>query len=70
MAQIVELLNALFTEFDDLTRKHGLEKVKTIGDAFMVAGGMPGFTAGSCETCRDAGARYDFRCREVFGYFR
>lgn len=40
-AQIVELLNALFTEFDDLTRKHGLEKIKTIGDAFMAAGGMP-----------------------------
>lgn len=39
--QIVELLNALFSEFDDLTRKHGLEKVKTIGDAFMAAGGMP-----------------------------
>ncbi len=40
-AQIVELLNALFSEFDDLTRKHGLEKVKTIGDAFMAAGGLP-----------------------------
>jgi len=39
--QIVELLNALFSEFDDLTRKHGLEKVKTIGDAFMAAGGLP-----------------------------
>lgn len=40
-AQIVELLNSLFSEFDDLTRRHGLEKVKTIGDAFMAAGGMP-----------------------------
>ncbi len=40
-SQIVELLNALFSEFDDLTRKHGLEKVKTIGDAFMAAGGLP-----------------------------
>jgi len=40
-SQIVEMLNALFSEFDDLTRKHGLEKVKTIGDAFMAAGGLP-----------------------------
>jgi class 3 adenylate cyclase len=40
-SQIVEVLNALFSEFDDLTRKHGLEKVKTIGDAFMAAGGLP-----------------------------
>jgi len=39
--QVVELLNVLFSDFDDLTRKHGLEKVKTIGDAFMAAGGMP-----------------------------
>lgn len=40
-SQIVELLNALFSEFDDLTCKYGLEKVKTIGDAFMAAGGLP-----------------------------
>jgi len=31
----------LFTRFDDLANKHGLEKIKTLGDAFMVAGGMP-----------------------------
>lgn len=38
---LVNFLNALFTRFDLLAERHGLEKIKTIGDAFMVAGGMP-----------------------------
>ena len=38
---VVRMLNMLFTRFDDLANKHGLEKIKTLGDAFMVAGGMP-----------------------------
>jgi adenylate cyclase len=40
-AAVVKLLNTLFTRFDDLASKHELEKIKTLGDAFMVAGGMP-----------------------------
>ena len=40
-AQVVELLNHLFTEFDRLAFERGLEKIKTIGDAYMVAGGLP-----------------------------
>jgi len=39
--QVVELLNGLFSRFDRLTERHGLEKIKTIGDAYMVAGGLP-----------------------------
>jgi adenylate cyclase len=35
------MLNRLFTAFDDLAEKHGLEKIKTIGDAYMVVGGLP-----------------------------
>ncbi len=38
---VVGLLNAVFSEFDALTEKHGLEKIKTIGDAYMVVGGLP-----------------------------
>jgi class 3 adenylate cyclase len=38
--QIVQLLNEIFSAFDLLTEKHGLEKIKTIGDAYMVAGGI------------------------------
>ena len=46
---VVSFLNILFTDFDDLARKHGLEKIKTIGDAYMVAGGLPEPRADHCE---------------------
>jgi class 3 adenylate cyclase len=39
-AQVVATLNELFSAFDRLTQRHGLEKIKTIGDAYMVAGGL------------------------------
>ncbi|MEM8639196.1 MAG: adenylate/guanylate cyclase domain-containing protein [Cyanobacteria bacterium P01_G01_bin.54] len=39
--QLVELLNRLFSAFDALTDRYGLEKIKTIGDAYMVVGGVP-----------------------------
>ena len=38
---VVGLLNQVFTRFDELAERHGLEKIKTIGDAYMVAGGLP-----------------------------
>jgi class 3 adenylate cyclase len=37
----VALLNELFSQFDALTETRGLQKIKTIGDAYMVAGGLP-----------------------------
>lgn len=40
-AEVVGFLNRVFKEFDRLAAKHGLEKIKTVGDAYMVAGGMP-----------------------------
>jgi len=39
--EMVELLNELFTYFDSLVERSGLEKVRTIGDAYMVVGGVP-----------------------------
>ncbi|MCI0346520.1 MAG: hypothetical protein L0221_13915 [Chloroflexi bacterium] len=39
--QLVSVLNETFTVFDQLVDSYGLEKVKTIGDAYMVVGGMP-----------------------------
>jgi class 3 adenylate cyclase len=39
--QVVQALNELFSVFDQLARQRGLEKIKTIGDAYMVAGGLP-----------------------------
>ncbi|NJR66823.1 MAG: adenylate/guanylate cyclase domain-containing protein, partial [Leptolyngbyaceae cyanobacterium CRU_2_3] len=39
--ELVTLLNQIFSTFDDLAERHGLEKIKTIGDAYMVVGGLP-----------------------------
>jgi adenylate cyclase len=38
---LLELLNRVFSGFDELAGRRGLEKIKTIGDAYMVAGGLP-----------------------------
>jgi adenylate cyclase len=40
-AELVELLNKIFSAFDELADRYGLEKIKTIGDAYMVVGGLP-----------------------------
>ncbi|MEO0405930.1 MAG: PAS domain S-box protein [Cyanobacteria bacterium P01_A01_bin.135] len=40
-SDVVKLLNDIFSSFDRLADLHGLEKIKTIGDAYMVAGGIP-----------------------------
>lgn len=39
--EVVQFLNRVFLAFDDLAARLGLEKIKTIGDAYMVAGGLP-----------------------------
>src|SRR5215213_3506630 len=38
---LVHFLNAVFTAFDRLVERHGLEKIKTTGDSYMVLGGAP-----------------------------
>ncbi len=40
-ARLVELLNEVFSGFDTLVERYGLEKIKTIGDCYMVAAGVP-----------------------------
>ncbi len=39
--ETVKVLNQIFSQFDQLSLQHGLEKIKTIGDAYMVVGGLP-----------------------------
>ncbi|MEQ8963761.1 MAG: adenylate/guanylate cyclase domain-containing protein [Coleofasciculus sp. C2-GNP5-27] len=39
--ELVVKLNAIFSQFDQLTEQYGLEKIKTIGDGYMVAAGLP-----------------------------
>jgi len=40
-SELVDILNKIFSAFDELAEKHHLEKIKTIGDSYMVAGGLP-----------------------------
>jgi len=39
--RLVAFLNRIFTEFDALADRHGLEKIKTVGDAYVAAAGIP-----------------------------
>ncbi|MDA0210607.1 MAG: adenylate/guanylate cyclase domain-containing protein [Cyanobacteria bacterium FC1] len=39
--ELVQLLNQIFSRFDQLAEQHQLEKIKTIGDAYMVVSGLP-----------------------------
>lgn len=48
--EIVDWLNGVFSAMDALTLKHGVQKIKTIGDAYMVASGVP-------TPCRDHAER-------------
>ena len=40
-SELVVMLNEIFSRFDSLAETHGLEKIKTIGDAYMVVAGLP-----------------------------
>jgi class 3 adenylate cyclase len=39
--RVVEALNKIFTKYDAIAKKYGLEKIKTIGDSYMAAAGIP-----------------------------
>lgn len=41
LRELISELNTHFTHFDDICERHYLEKIKTIGDAYMCAGGLP-----------------------------
>jgi adenylate cyclase len=67
--QIVDILNRLFSAFDALAKRLKLEKIKTIGDAYMVAGGLPeenpdhalavaDMALGMIDAVRETGARF------------
>ena len=43
---LIELLNQYFSTFDGIVEKHGLEKLKTIGDSYMCVSGLPAETRG------------------------
>lgn len=39
--EVVDSIDFYYSKFDDIIEKHGLEKIKTVGDAYMCAGGLP-----------------------------
>jgi adenylate cyclase len=47
--ELVKFLNVVFSEFDRLVERHGLEKIKTTGDAYMVVSGVPHVRADHAE---------------------
>lgn len=64
--ELVNLLNDLFSRFDKLSELHGAEKIKTIGDAYMVATGLNGNIADHAENIADLA----LDMRQAFGEFR
>ena len=52
-SELVHFLNQIFSSFDNLVEKFQLEKIKTIGDAYMVAGGFPEPRADHVEAIAD-----------------
>ncbi|GAB4291844.1 MAG: hypothetical protein Fur0025_27240 [Oscillatoriaceae cyanobacterium] len=57
-AEVVQMLNEIFSAFDGLAVRHKLEKIKTIGDAYMVVGGLPVSRPDHAFGDRRNGARY------------
>lgn len=54
-ADLVAWLNEVVSRIDDICTAHGLEKIKTIGDAYMLCGGLTGDTKQSAKNVIDAG---------------
>jgi adenylate cyclase len=75
--EVVDLLDRLFTSFDALVDRHDVEKIKTIGDCYMVAAGVPrqrpdhahalarlALEMGECaRNCLPEGTEHDLRLR-------
>jgi class 3 adenylate cyclase len=64
--ELVTLLNDLFSRFDKLAEQYGAEKIKTIGDAYMVATGLSGSVADHAEKIADLA----LGMQQAFGEFR
>lgn len=51
--EVVNLLNQVFSTFDQLLEQHGVEKIRTIGDAYFVAAGVPNIRPDHAEAIAD-----------------
>ncbi len=50
---VVQMLNRIFSEFDNISKQYGVEKIKTIGDAYMLAAGVPETRTNHCDLVAD-----------------
>jgi class 3 adenylate cyclase len=66
-AETVKILNDVFSIFDELADRHGVEKIKTIGDAYMAAAGLEG---GAQIHYADAVARMALEMQERMAEYR
>ena len=56
--EVVDLLNNIFSEFDDICKKKGIEKIKTIGDAYMAVAGLPVERSDHAQVLVDVGFQF------------
>jgi adenylate cyclase len=68
-AALVEYLNRLFSEFDALARELGVEKIKTIGDAYMAVAGLPDPKPDHCTAIANMAFGMIDRLGRVNGHF-
>lgn len=61
---LVETLNRIFGEFDRLANEHGLDRIKTIGDAYMAVGGLAGGKLRNYEDCVNA-AKFAIEAQKI-----
>lgn len=64
-SELVNLLNQVFSRFDQLADKYGLEKIKTIGDAYMVVGGVPNAREDHAEAVANMALEMQIALKEV-----
>ncbi len=64
-SQVTGLLNQLFARFDDLVGAHGVEKIKTLGDAYMAVGGVTSYAKGQQDRIAAMALAQLQACREL-----
>jgi class 3 adenylate cyclase len=64
--RLVEMLDELFSQFDAIADRHALEKIKTVGDAYMVVGGLPN----PSPTALEAAAEMALEMQELISHKR
>ncbi len=62
--KLVEMLNSLFSIFDRLIQQYGLEKIKTIGDEYMAAAGVPNPTTNTAQAAIEAALGMQKECTQ------